>query len=1178
MAVTCGFFNALEHDRLYDAIQMSSIFDGIIRDGIFSTIGTSMAVTASGTGLVVNVGAGRAWFNHTWILNDTLYPVEAEAAEVVLDRIDALVIEVNQSAEVRDCSIKFVKGTPSSRPTRPTMTHNAEVNQYALAYVSIRAGQTTIFQADITSVIGNDETPFVTGLLQQTSIESIVAQWQDEFYTYFNNFRSTTTSDFNTWMVARVAEYNAWYASMEAEGQADLAEFDSWFQEMKDQLSEDAAGHLQAEIDALELSAEKGSVVIVTTSDDTLINHACTISQGSSERNATFDINRVATFESIPFVGNMHITATNGTLIASKDINIPYFGRYNYDLEFWEATLAISSSSTELYERPITITKGGTTVGTTSFDNTGHATFKVHEPGTYTVTSTTTGGAVFTANVEVTAETSYPVDLGTPIGRTALPTDDIQLWLKCGGEYNVTYTTLAEVLADTELFARLCADSNACDYMARSTTWALNSGEVPTLSSDTGSNGQCVKSTAQNNFPAYYAFDSNDSTKWRSSSGANEYIGYHFDAPVVINKVTFKSEQDSFIRLKNYEIRGSNDNFATYETLASGTYANNVHVEEVDLNNTDAYSDYCLYCIDHYSTTAYGFSMVSLQFYQADITTNATAMQIVGKYDYCANALLGNSTWCEALAESSYYEYVFDGCVPKMTSNTAPSGEVTGTTPRDTTTYALWKAFDRDTSTIYSGNVNTAANNTGGGFIQYHHTEPVCIKGIKLQSHTSNVYPYKSVKVEVSNDGSTYDTIFDDSVDFVTGFVDTSDNIKTGTYTKVTVTQLNDTGSSTYFPRIIDCQFYGRTKTVDYTPLVPVMTDNTHPSGECICSGISPGYPAYQAFDGNDSTMFISNNGSSEEKWIGYDFGAPVLVKKVDIHFGNVSYTDGVKVQGYDGSSWVDIKTVSPITEYTTIILDENIVSYSKYRVLKTDGHNDYSIAAYTLQFYAESDGIVIHSAANDTIYYLDGSTPVTVAVTDANGRATIDRDDLDPGTYTLYSTVAKNPSNLSNPYTKSINITQYTTEIYLMPSDKYICYWFGFVDNRPCCVIEDCTSANGWSQSNWYLGTPTHNTNKIRLSASAGYYTAISTKNTVNTSKVKIIATGVSPDETGSAYGGCIRPSNKTNAFSSWNDWVGFTYNGMHYYEKDTTYNNLWITCYIYTSGSVDINALWYE
>ena len=34
MAVTSGFFNSVNHDRLYDAEQLSSIFDGIIIDGV----------------------------------------------------------------------------------------------------------------------------------------------------------------------------------------------------------------------------------------------------------------------------------------------------------------------------------------------------------------------------------------------------------------------------------------------------------------------------------------------------------------------------------------------------------------------------------------------------------------------------------------------------------------------------------------------------------------------------------------------------------------------------------------------------------------------------------------------------------------------------------------------------------------------------------------------------------------------------------------------------------------------------------------------------------------------------------------------------------------------------------------------------------------------------------------
>ena len=251
MAVTYGFYNALNHDRLYDAIQMSSIFDGIIRDGIFSTIGDTMIVTAPEDGMYVNVGSGRAWFNHTWTLNDTAYPIEAEQAEVVLDRIDAVILEVNSSAEVRANSIKFLKGTPSSNPVKPTLTHNAEVNQYALAYVRIRAGQTTIFQSDIENAVGTDETPFITGALQQVSIETLLKQWEAEFNTYFTNFKDTSTTEFNNWFAAKVSEYTAWFAQMQTDMDSNFNEFDAWFQNLKNQLDENQAGHLQLQIDAL---------------------------------------------------------------------------------------------------------------------------------------------------------------------------------------------------------------------------------------------------------------------------------------------------------------------------------------------------------------------------------------------------------------------------------------------------------------------------------------------------------------------------------------------------------------------------------------------------------------------------------------------------------------------------------------------------------------------------------------------------------------------------------------------------------------------------------------------------------------------------------------------------------------------------------------------------------------
>lgn len=195
MAVTSGFYNSVNGDRKYNALQMSSIFDGIIEDGVYSTIGDHFSVTA-GTGNTMIVGTGRAWFNHTWTLNDADYPVTLEPSEVVLNRYDAIVIEVNGSNTVRGNSIKVIKGTPGSSPSKPSLAKgDNNIWQHPLAYVYVPAGSSSISQSNIEYVVGKSECPFVVAAVQSVNIDALVAQWQDEFDTWFDNLEYQLSGD-----------------------------------------------------------------------------------------------------------------------------------------------------------------------------------------------------------------------------------------------------------------------------------------------------------------------------------------------------------------------------------------------------------------------------------------------------------------------------------------------------------------------------------------------------------------------------------------------------------------------------------------------------------------------------------------------------------------------------------------------------------------------------------------------------------------------------------------------------------------------------------------------------------------------------------------------------------------------------------------------------------------------
>ena len=291
MSVTYGFYNSLNGDRKYNAEQISSIFDGLIVDGVFASIGTAFAVEAAG-GLTVNVGIGRAWFNHTWTLNDSILPLTAPESEVLLDRIDAVVLEVNSMESVRKNSIKIVAGTPSSEPVRPTLENEVNVHQYPLAYIYRKFGSTVITQADITNMVGTDSTPFVTGIIQTISLDELLGQWQaqlDQFVANeeadFSEWREQKRIEFDNWQAAQENSFNNWannqMASEEEWIQSMQNTFLSWFNNLQTQLSGDVAGNLQLQIDKEEVKRillsgfadgskvfNEDGTVITSTADD----------------------------------------------------------------------------------------------------------------------------------------------------------------------------------------------------------------------------------------------------------------------------------------------------------------------------------------------------------------------------------------------------------------------------------------------------------------------------------------------------------------------------------------------------------------------------------------------------------------------------------------------------------------------------------------------------------------------------------------------------------------------------------------------------------------------------------------------------------------------------------------------------------------------------------------------
>lgn len=189
MAVTYGFYNSLSNDRVYDATDFSAIFNGVINDGVFMSIGDKLIVTPS-SGRTIAVGTGRAWFNGTWTLNDSALLLTLDTPSPTLNRIDLIVLEVNESSAVRANSIKVIKGSNASVPVEPALTNTTEIHQYVLASIYLNAGLTTITASKITNKVGSADTPFVTGILDTVSVDDLLAQWENEFTLWFQDLQN----------------------------------------------------------------------------------------------------------------------------------------------------------------------------------------------------------------------------------------------------------------------------------------------------------------------------------------------------------------------------------------------------------------------------------------------------------------------------------------------------------------------------------------------------------------------------------------------------------------------------------------------------------------------------------------------------------------------------------------------------------------------------------------------------------------------------------------------------------------------------------------------------------------------------------------------------------------------------------------------------------------------------
>lgn len=201
MPVTSGFFNSVNGDRKYTAEQMSMFFDKLISSGVYPNPSTNLQVISAG-GMNLNVLAGRGTVDCRWMNNDANEPLTLDPSDVLLNRIDAVVMKLDLNDAVRDVHLEIKKGTPATTPVAPVMERGIYVKEYCLATVYVRALAEEVTQADITDTRANTAVcGWVTSLIDQVDTETLFLQWQSAYETYYRQ----STQTFEEWF-AQVRE------------------------------------------------------------------------------------------------------------------------------------------------------------------------------------------------------------------------------------------------------------------------------------------------------------------------------------------------------------------------------------------------------------------------------------------------------------------------------------------------------------------------------------------------------------------------------------------------------------------------------------------------------------------------------------------------------------------------------------------------------------------------------------------------------------------------------------------------------------------------------------------------------------------------------------------------------------------------------------------------------------
>lgn len=229
-----SFFDAVTtdagaYDRTYKASDIAAYFASFIGNGVYANPTSNLQVVSANDGMKVKVKAGKAWINGYFYQLTEDKTLQLSNADATNGRIDTVVIRLDYTNRLM--KVMAVTGNTAIMPVATALQRDADAYDIKLCDIAVGKGVSAIGDVDITDKrMDNTVCGVVSGVVDQID----------------------TTNLFNQYDTA----------------------FDTWFEAMKGQLTTDAAGNLQTELntETTRAKAVEGTLTdLITTEKGNLV-------------------------------------------------------------------------------------------------------------------------------------------------------------------------------------------------------------------------------------------------------------------------------------------------------------------------------------------------------------------------------------------------------------------------------------------------------------------------------------------------------------------------------------------------------------------------------------------------------------------------------------------------------------------------------------------------------------------------------------------------------------------------------------------------------------------------------------------------------------------------------------------------------------------------------------------